>query len=146
MNLNIESQLMGDNRLRTRWSNGQAYVEFAMAISGLLVLVLAITNFAMAIFAYNFVCYGARDGTRYAAVRGATSQSPVSSSDVRAYVISEAAGINTDQLTVATTWSPNNQPNSTVAVSVGYNFQFMVPFVALSPVTLSSNSQMVISQ
>ena len=133
-------------KMRTRWNRGQAFVEFAMAISGLLMIVLAITNFAMAIFAYNFVCYGARDGTRYAAVRGAASPSPVSSSDVRAYVISEAAGIDTGQLTVATTWSPNNQPNSTVAVSVRYNFQFMVPFVALSPVTLSSNSQMVISQ
>lgn len=129
-----------------RWSEGQSAVEFAIAVSGVLLLGLAITNFAMAISAYNFVCYGARDATRYAAVRGATSPTPVSSSDVRAFVVSEAAGIDTSQLTVATTWSPDNQPNSTVAVQVQYNFQFQIPFVALSPVNLSSNSQLVISQ
>jgi len=130
----------------SRWSEGQSAVEFAIAVSGVLLLGLAITNFAMAISAYNFVCYGARDATRYAAVRGATSPTPVSSSDVRAFVVSEAAGIDTSQLTVATTWSPDNHPNSTVAVQVQYNFQFQIPFVALSPVNLSSNSQLVISQ
>ena len=129
-----------------RWHAGQSAVEFAMAISGMLVLILAITNFAMAISAYNFVCYAARDGTRYAAVRGATSPSPVSSSDVRSFVIAEAAGLDPSQLTVATTWSPDNQPNSTVAVQVQYSFQFQIPFVALAPVNLSSGSQLVISQ
>jgi Flp pilus assembly protein TadG len=129
-----------------RWRAGQSAVEFAMAISGMLVLVLAITNFAMAISAYNFVCYSARDATRYAAVRGATSRSPVSSSDVSSFVTSEASGLDTSQLTVATTWTPNNQPNSTVAVQVHYSFQFQIPFVTLAAVNLSSNSQLVISQ
>jgi Flp pilus assembly protein TadG len=129
-----------------RWSKGQSAVEFGMTISGVLMLGLAITNFAMAISAYNFVCYGARDATRYAAVRGATSPTPASSSDIRAFVVSEAAGIDPSHLTVATTWSPDNQPNSTVAVKVQYNFQFQIPFVPLSPVNLSSNSQLVISQ
>lgn len=144
--MKLETEKSTNRRGLPRWSEGQSAVEFAIAVSGLLLLGLAITNFAMAISAYNFVCYGARDATRYAAVRGATSPTPVSSSDVRAFVVSEAAGIDTSQLTVATTWSPDNQPNSTVAVQVQYNFQFQIPFVALSPVNLSSNSQLVISQ
>jgi Flp pilus assembly protein TadG len=143
--MNFETQEVRKNRI-ARWSDGQSAVEFAMIISGLLVLVFAITNFAMAISAYTFVCYGARDGTRYAAVRGATSPTPASSGDVRAFVLSEAAGLDPKQLTVQTTWTPDNQPNSTVAVQVQYNFQFQIPFVTLSPVSLSSNSQFVISQ
>jgi len=144
--MNPETEESRKRPILTRWSEGQSAVEFAITISGILLLGLAITNFAMAISAYNFVCYGARDATRYAAVRGATSPTPASSSDVRAFVVSEAAGIDTSKLTVATTWSPDNQPNSTVAVQVQYNFQFQIPFVALSPVNLSSNSQLVISQ
>jgi Flp pilus assembly protein TadG len=130
----------------SRRSKGQAAVEFAMSVSGLLLLILAITNFAMAVYAYNFVCYGARDATRYAAVRGSASPTPVSSSDVTAFVDSEATGLDPSRLTVSTTWSPNNQPSSTVAVQVNYNFQFMVPFVQLAAVNLSSTSQLVISQ
>jgi Flp pilus assembly protein TadG len=144
--MNFKSIECLKHKTLARSSAGQSAVEFAITISGVLLLGLAIANFAIAISAYNFVCYGARDATRYAAVRGATSPTPASSSDVRAFVVSEAAGIDPSQLTVVTTWSPNNQPDSTVAVQVGYNFQFQVPFVALPPVSLSSNSQLVISQ
>jgi Flp pilus assembly protein TadG len=144
--MNLETERSRKRPILARWCEGQSVVEFAITISGVLLLGLAITNFAMAISAYSFVCYGARDATRYAAVRGATSPTPASSSDVRAFVVAEAAGIDTSRLTVATTWSPDNQPNSTVAVRVQYNFQFQIPFVALSPVNLSSNSQFVISQ
>jgi len=144
--VDLEPRKTRKEKARTRWPQGQAFVEFAIAIPGLMLLALAITNFAMAISAYNFVCYGARDATRYAAVRGATSLSPASTSDVSAFVTSEAAGLNTNLLTVTTTWTPDDQPNSTVAVRVQYSFQFIVPFVQLSAVNLSSTSQMVISQ
>jgi Flp pilus assembly protein TadG len=127
-------------------SEGQTFVEFAMAIPLVLVLAIGIANFAIAIFAYSFVCYGARDASRYAAVRGATSPKPASSSDVTNFVLSEATGIDAGNLTVATTWSPDNQPNSIVSVKVQYNCNFQVPFVTLSPVTLSSSSQLAISQ
>lgn len=129
-----------------RYRNGQSSVEFAMTISGMLILLLAIVNFAMAVYAYSFVCYGARDATRYAAVHGATSPSPVSSSDVSNFVLSEAGGLDPGRLTVATTWSPDNQPDSTVAVQVQYNFQFMIPLAQLASVNLTSTSQLVISQ
>jgi Flp pilus assembly protein TadG len=143
--VNFETEQSRKRRI-ARWSEGQSAVEFAITIAGLLVLVLAITNFAMVISAYTFVCYSARDGTRYAAVRGATSPTPASASDISAFVLSEAAGLNPSQLSVQTTWTPDNQPNSSVAVQVQYNFQFQIPFVTLSPVTLSSNSKFVISQ
>jgi Flp pilus assembly protein TadG len=143
--MNFEHKAPRRNRISRR-TGGQSAVEFAMVIPGVLLLALAITNFAMVINAYNFVCSGARDGTRYAAVRGATSPNPASSSDIRTFVLSEAAGLDPSQLTVATTWTPDNQPNSTVAVQVQYNFQFQIPFVTLSPVSLTSNSQLVISQ
>ena len=134
------------NQITARWSKGQTFAEFAIAIPVLLALALGIANFAMAISAYSFVCYGARDGTRFAAVHGAASPTPASADDIRKFVKSEASGLDLSQLTVATTWSPDNTQNSVVAVQVQYTFQFLVPFVQLSQVTLSSTSQMVISQ
>jgi Flp pilus assembly protein TadG len=129
-----------------RINRGQTFVDFAIAIPVLLLVTLGIANFAMAISAYSFVCYGARDGTRFAAVHGAASPTPASADDVRNFVRSEASGIDRNQVTVATTWSPDNKQNSRVAVQVQYTFQFLVPFVQLPQVNLSSTSQMVISQ
>jgi Flp pilus assembly protein TadG len=133
-------------RRPVRASKGQTFVEFAIAIPGVLLVTLGIANFALAISAYNFVCYGARDGTRFAAVHGAASPNPASADDVRNFVRSEASGIDRNQVTVATTWSPDNNQNSRVAVQVQYTFQFLLPFVQLPQVNLSSTSQMIISQ
>jgi Flp pilus assembly protein TadG len=130
----------------TRFDQGQAFVEFAVAISLLLLVAMSITYLATAIFAYDFVCYSARDATRFAAVHGAASPKPASSDDIRDLVRSKAVGLDPTQLTVATTWNPDNQPNSNVAVQVQYSFTLQIPFVPPLPFNLSSRSQLVISQ
>ena len=109
-------------------------------------LTFGILNFAMAIYAYNLVSDAAREGSRYAAVRGATSPSPVAASDVTSFVEGESSGLNPANMTVNTTWSPDNNPGSFVRVDVQYTFSFMAPFVALPTVTLESTSQLVVTQ
>jgi Flp pilus assembly protein TadG len=146
MKMDVEFRKARKNRTPAGLNKGQTFVEFAIAIPGLLLIAIGIANFALAISAYSFVCYGARDGTRFAAVRGAASPKPASADDVRNFVKSEASGLDLSQLTVATTWSPDNKQESRVAVQVQYTFQFLVPFVQLPQVNLRSTSQMVISQ
>ena len=58
-------------------------------------------------------------------VRGSTSESPAQLSDIQSYVDGLASGLNTGNLTVNASWTPNNQPGSTVQVTVRYNFQFV---------------------
>ena len=125
---------------------GQATVEFAMTAVVFFLLTFSILNFAMAIYAYNLVSYAAREGTRYAAVRGSSSPAPVAASDVASFVRGESSGLKAANMTVTTSWLPDNNPGSFVQVDVQYTFAFTMPFVSLPTVTMDSTSQLVITQ
>ena len=127
-------------------SCGQGATEFALVSLGLLILIFAIMQSVAATNAYNFVTNAARDGARYAMVRGATSPSPCSANDVKNFVLAEAQGINTQAVTVTTTWSPNNNPGNTVKVKVVYAFAPLARIASTVTLSLSSTSQMVVSQ
>ena len=129
---------------------GQTSLEFGIIATAFLFFIFAITNMAQAVYAYNWVAYAAREGSRWAAVRGAdivNSGTPMTtSSDVSNYVEGETRGLNLSNMSVAATWSdPTEKPGSTVLVNVTYKFNFTAPFTSLGPITMGSTSQMVIS-
>ena len=139
---------------RFGWSQrGQTMVEFAFCAVVLLMLLFGIMDFGRALYAYHFVDNAAREATRYAIVRGASSPKPVSASDIQSFVSSMALGLNAHAcsssptaLCATTTWTPDNKPGSSVQVKVTYNFQPLVPFLPHAMLQLSSTSEMVISQ
>jgi len=128
---------------------GQTLVEFAFIASAFLALSFSIMWLSRAVYAYNYVSYGAREGSRYAAVHGTDSKQPVTTaSAVTTFVQSGTVGLDTSKLTVNTTWTPAlnpGKPGSTVQVQVQYQFDLSIPF--MSPVTLplTSTSTMTIS-
>jgi Flp pilus assembly protein TadG len=125
---------------------GQATIEFAMTSVVFFLLVFGIMNFSLAVYSFNQVANAAREGTRYASVRGATASSPAGSDDVARFVKNEAAGLNPGNITVSTTWNPDNNPGSFVTVDVQYQFAFVMPFLNLPQLSLESSSQLVITQ
>ena len=125
---------------------GQATVEFAMTAMVFFLLTFAVLNFSMAIYAYNLVSYAAREGSRYASVRGSSAPSPVAASDVASFVEGETSGLNLANMTVSTSWDPDNNPGSFVRVEVQYQFSFTMPFISLPQVSMASSSQLVITQ
>lgn len=127
-----------------RTSRGQAAVEFAMAVTVFLMLVFGTLDFGRAIYAYSFCSYAARDASRYAAVNGANSTQPATASDVTTFVDNEAVGLSQSDLTVNTTWNPNNNAGSVVQVQVEYAFHPVSWFFPSTTLTLSSTSQMVV--
>ena len=88
----------------------------------------------------------ARDGTRFAAVRGRTSLTPATASDVTTAVAAQAIGYTSSNLTVTTTWSPDNKPGSVVNVAVSYPFDPIVPYIPVGTITLKSTSKLTITQ
>lgn len=124
---------------------GQTATEFAMVAPLALTLLFAIIVFGLAINAYNFATNSARDAVRYAIVHGGSSLSPATSTDIRNLVFGEAKSIDTNNLKVTTTWTPSNQPGSTVKVQVTYAFQPLYPLSNVS-LSLTGTSQMIISQ
>ena len=143
---------------------GTTAVEFAICVVLLLTVVFGIMDFSRALYAYHFLSNSAREATRYAIVRGHAcdpsvmgSACPAAASDITSYVQNTLAPpsgglITPNAITVATTWTKctsctnNNDPGSTVQVKLSYPFNFILPFLPKTGITMSSTSQMVIAQ
>lgn len=126
---------------------GQGSAEFALVLTPCLALIFGIINFALALYCYDFVCYSAQQAARYATVHGATAPTVVSVSDVQSYVNTLVAGVlNTSNVNVTTTWSPDNQPGSTVTVTVSYNYPPLTSLVSSVTIPLTRTAAMVITQ
>jgi Flp pilus assembly protein TadG len=149
-------------RLRER---GASMPETAIVMAVLLALLFGIIDFGRAMYTYAFVAQLARQGARWAIVRG--SQCTVldhcnaASSDVQTYVRSLSVGAtNVNNIAVTASWaasscppgaSANNSPGCVVTVNVTYPFSFMLPYLphsgsSLMQISMSSTSEMVISQ
>lgn len=138
-------------RLRARWrrrgDSGVAAVEFALTLPILAAFLYGIVELSHYIFTDIALADAARDGVRYAVVRGSSSPQPASGSDITAYVRGRLSMLNPAQATVTVTFNPNNNPGSTVKVSVAYPFTPLMPgFGYIGASTLTGASQMVIAQ
>ena len=156
---------------RLREEEGSSLVEMAVASVIFLAMLIGAFQVAMALFAMNFVADAAREGSRYAMVRGSTSctNTPsltncnASGDQVQTYIRSlHYPGINASKLTATTSWSKAsttmpttwtactsgtcNAPGSQVKVVATYAYSMAVPFVRKFSINLTSISRMVISQ
>ena len=160
-----------------RGQSGSALVEFALSGAILITMLFGVIEFGYALYTYQYVNEVARELTRYAIVRGSACSSSSSMpncgfTDTGATLQTYAQsiygypGINTNNLTVATTWyspvknsdgtikswsacgsgSGCNKPGYMVQVTVTYPFVLNIPFVPQRTMSVSSNSFMVISQ
>jgi Flp pilus assembly protein TadG len=145
---------------------GQTLVEFALSLTILLTLVFGILAICLALYSYHFISEAAREGTRYAIVHGSSCSTVgnlganctlTNSAQVQTYVQGLAfPGIDPNDMTVTTTWpatgvpcipmsSPCNNPGNVVRVTVTYALPLSIPFVSTNTLTMTSTSQMVIS-
>jgi len=124
---------------------GQSLAELSIVLVLFLVLLFGIVDAGRLIFAYNAVSAGAREGVRWAVVRGARGHlGKVSKVDIKAFVQNSTVGTTVD---VDATWTPDSAPGSTVAVTVTSPFSPIAPFPMVpKTLTLSSTSSMVISR
>jgi Flp pilus assembly protein TadG len=155
---------------RNRDEAGTALIEHVLVLTVMLMIFFGVIDFGRALYTYNFVSHAAREGTRYASVRGLTAGTACSGSpfpakctatgpDVSTYLKNSLPALNGTKMTVTTTWpvqtySPalcstaatKNSPGCTVQVNVSYNYNFVLPYLPSAAVTMSSTSKMVISQ
>jgi len=109
-----------------------------------LVVMFGIVDGSRLILAYNAVSLSAREGVRYAVVRGASSGRRASAADITTFVQSKTVGVPVD---VQVTWNPDSNPGSTVVVQVTNVFTPVAPFPLVPrSVNLTSRARMVISR
>jgi|SRR5688572_24868659 len=121
-----------------RQEAGSALVEFAITGLFFFMITFSIMEGSRAIYYYNVLGSLAREGTRFAAVRGSTSGRATTEAAVRAHLQAKSMGLNP---TVTVTWNPVTMaPNSTVTVLVQHTFTTIVPIVSLPTMNMSATA------
>jgi Flp pilus assembly protein TadG len=147
---------------------GTAMFEFAWSASLLLSTIFGIMAISIALYSYTYVSDVTREATRYAIVRGNTfttdcvtpgfATCTAQPADILAYIKGLGfPGINTSNVSASTTWLTSagaacgtadtcKSPGNLVQVKVTYTYPLSIPFVSKRTLSLTSTSQMVISQ
>jgi len=130
-------------RRRDKRRRGGTMLEGALSFLVFLMFLLGIIDFSRLVWTYNTMAFGARQGTRYASVRGSSSGNPATATTISTYVQTQIIGITTTS--VSTTWTPNNSPGSTVQVTVQDIFSSLIPWIPAS-ISVQSRSQLIVVQ
>jgi Flp pilus assembly protein TadG len=159
----------GRTSARRRYERGQSIVEAVLCMLVLLIILFGIIQASLAVYSYHYIAEAAREGARYAVVRGSActgfgSACPASATDIQNYVKNLGfPGIDNRAaaMTVTVTCGPggsnpappagacsagNNDPGDIVKVAITYHFPLAVPFLPANNITMNSASQMTISQ
>jgi Flp pilus assembly protein TadG len=159
-----------------RDDTGSALVEMAASCVVLIAMFFGVFEFGLAAYTYHYVSDAAREGARFAMVRGSTSctNTPnlstcnATATQISDYVknlgypgINAAANMtaNVSWLTATTvtggsntttTWAPCtgtcNLPGNMVNVAVSYAFPLVIPFSTSNTINVTSTAQMVVAQ
>jgi hypothetical protein len=139
-----------------------------MSIIILLTFLFGVMEAGFAVYSFHFISEAAREGTRYAIVRGSlagttncTAPGPATciaqSADIKTYVKNLGyPGINPGNMTVTPAWSayangnscpatgPCNSPGNLITIQVQYSFPLNVPFIPPKTYAMSSTAAMII--
>ena len=130
---------------RMRSERGATVAELAIVMPLFLLLTLGAFELGRGVWVKHTLTHIAREGARYAAVRSDDSDDPVTEDMIADRVKSEAVGIDTDGLSVETTWDPANVVGGTVRVEVSYDFEPATPLLPFDSIALGSNSRRIIA-
>jgi Flp pilus assembly protein TadG len=149
-------------RLReTRRASGAVAVEMAFVLPIMFLILFGIVVGGMGVFRYQEVAALAREGARYASVRGteyvrnnpgatAATQEDILQNVVRA----RAAGMDLSRLSCTVTWDQTNAPATVVSnaqppvgnrVTVTVTYRWFPEWFLVGPINLSSSSTMAMS-
>ncbi len=153
-------------QVASRGERGSNLIEQGFIIVFLLTMLFGIVDFGRALYTYHFVSSAAREASRWASVRsstcvrGALTGCPALPSNVQSTFTANLSnmGLDPSKATFNTTYvtqpgvgaasctAPANQVGCVVSVQVVYDYRFFFPFLPTSTVTMTSQSQMVITQ
>ncbi len=153
----------GVRQIQRRNERGGTLVEQALVLAALLMVLFGIIDFGRALYTYTFVSNAAREATRWASVRSASTPLPggaATNTNITQQFFTNIAGMALDpnKVTVNTNWipgpdnrpvcspAPKNNAGCVVKVQVKYDYKFMFPFLPTPTTTMTSTSEMVITQ
>jgi Flp pilus assembly protein TadG len=121
-------------------------IETAVVLPVYFCLVFGIMQLCFVLFGYCNATYACRQVSRFAAVHGTGSTYQATSSDLQNIAKQYLWGCPTGHITVTTTWSPDNNPGSTIIVKISMVYRTVIPFSTLSQITVGTSAQALILQ
>lgn len=134
--------------------------EFALVAPIFFMLLFGIIEAGRFMFYYEVLNNATREGARYAIVNGAnadevgcptgppapgTTSCDPTGEDVKQRVRDAAFGVLGAGITVTPTWNPDNGRGATVNVGASYTYTSLVPIVPFPPITIETESSLVIN-
>ena len=133
------------SRRRAASERGSTLVEFALVFLLFVVLVVATMELGRGVWLYVTVAHAARQGVRYAQVRGDAA----TITGIKEFVESAAIGLDAEKLTVNPTWtSEDRERGSIVQLDVSYPLELVASSLLGLPssLQLSSRARKIIAQ
>lgn len=149
-----------------RQQSGQTMIEFAISLGVLLTGIFTVIELCLMFYTWSTLSECAREGARYAIVRGSTcvtngttgagASCTASASTINSYVSSLGyPNVGGGNMSVSTAFSSdgatfsatgNNAPNDLVRVQITYAFPVRLPFIPRSTINLKAQSMLTILQ
>ncbi len=134
-----------------RNERGASAVEFAFVAPIMVLFSVLLIDIGRAMWASTTLEHVAREGARYAAVRGSSSDFEIDISDATAVDAFEdlmeqrATGFLPADIDVDAVWAPSNDSGDTVTVTVTYTYTPLIAgFFAFDPIPISGRAAMII--
>jgi len=141
---------------------GSTIVEFGLSAAIFFSLLFGVMLMSLALYSYHYISEAAREGVRYAVVRGTNAPTyggltTATNATIQTYVRGIGfPGIKSSNITVTTSWSLDctswsttssgrNLPNDYVKVNVQYILPLAIPFLSSRTLTMNSTAVGVIS-
>lgn len=127
---------------------GVTVLECAVVFPLLIILVVGLIIAGVGVFRYQEVAALAREGARWASVRGQsyqffTGKDPATPEDVYNNVIKpRSVALDQSRLKYSVTWDPDNRQKGTVTVRIDYQW---IPEALLGGINLSSTARTIVS-
>jgi Flp pilus assembly protein TadG len=123
-----------------REEGGAAAVEFALVSTAYLTMLLGVIEVARYVADRQDLMSAVHTTGRYAIVHGSSSSSPATTTSLRQMIGNSLVLINSSSVTASASFSPNNNPGSTVTITASYTWTPLVPLLHLPSATISASS------
>jgi Flp pilus assembly protein TadG len=120
--------------------NGSAAIEFGMLLPVFMVATMGVIEFGSYLTTQQALIESVHAGGRYAVVHGSQRSNPATSASLQSLVQNGSTLLTPSQVSVTVTFSPNNNPGSTVNIVGSYQWAPLVPLVMLPTVTINAKS------
>jgi Flp pilus assembly protein TadG len=125
---------------------GTAMMEMALILPIYFLLVYGVILICYVLFGYCNATYASRIAARYGAVHGTGSTYQCTSTDLQNLAKQFLWGAPANGTTITPSWSPDNNPGSSVTVTIKLVYPTAIPFSSIRQVTVGTSAQEVILQ